>query len=204
MGLWLEPVHVVGQGLRESESAEYDLPRVKNSMVHEIAGGNSVSKARQRVRIVSDPSGEGGGDRTHDPRIKSPLLYQLSYAPTKVDSLASFVPSQLSGGETIAFGEHAKRDARCSGSDPTRQELRAASATRPGRKSRSPKTPRVDNRIIARADTVTNGGGFHAPKLWPSRSRGSSPPVRQTQADGCRGVRCALRPRTPHEASRET
>ncbi len=25
--------------------------------------------------------GEGGGDRTHDPRIKSPLLYQLSYAP---------------------------------------------------------------------------------------------------------------------------
>lgn len=29
--------------------------------------------------LTSD--GEGGGDRTHDPRIKSPLLYQLSYAP---------------------------------------------------------------------------------------------------------------------------
>ena len=27
--------------------------------------------------------GEGGGTRTHDPRLKRPLLYRLSYAPTK-------------------------------------------------------------------------------------------------------------------------
>jgi hypothetical protein len=27
---------------------------------------------------------EGGGDRTHDLRIKSPLLYQLSYAPESI------------------------------------------------------------------------------------------------------------------------
>jgi hypothetical protein len=31
---------------------------------------------------VTGLSGEGGGTRTHDPRLKRPLLYQLSYAPT--------------------------------------------------------------------------------------------------------------------------
>jgi hypothetical protein len=32
--------------------------------------------------FLTSRSGEGGGTRTHDSRIKSPLLYQLSYAPS--------------------------------------------------------------------------------------------------------------------------
>ena len=32
---------------------------------------------------------EGGGTRTHDLGIKSPLLYQLSYAPAKYGNIDS-------------------------------------------------------------------------------------------------------------------
>ncbi len=37
-------------------------------------------------------NGEGGGTRTHDSRIKSPLLYRLSYAPHRVKYSGGFEP----------------------------------------------------------------------------------------------------------------
>ena len=39
-------------------------------------------KSLDRRDLWSEPSGEPGRNRTCDPRIKSALLYQLSYGPT--------------------------------------------------------------------------------------------------------------------------
>jgi hypothetical protein len=64
---------------------------------------------------------EGGGDRTHDLRIKSPLLYQLSYA-----SIAS-----VTGYFCVSCGDDCSTDTTTL-SGTKRSRLRQRSAVTPG------------------------------------------------------------------------
>ena len=46
--------------------------------------------------------GEPGADRTHDPRLKRALLYQLSYGLTNSNNLPSFsLPQHQPAGEAV-------------------------------------------------------------------------------------------------------
>jgi hypothetical protein len=49
------------------------------------ASGRPTASRAARVVIDIVGTGGSGGNRTRDQRIKSPLLYQLSYRPAEVD-----------------------------------------------------------------------------------------------------------------------
>ena len=63
-----------GRGVAQSQSHKSHTFNDKSR----IAERPLAYKLRRTKRILS----EGGGTRTHDLGIKSPLLYQLSYAPS--------------------------------------------------------------------------------------------------------------------------
>src|SRR5260221_9224585 len=61
-------------------------------------GTHLLFRSRQRVAspfpFSATGRNEGGGTRTHDQRIKSPLLYQLSYASSAIILTATKPPGQ--------------------------------------------------------------------------------------------------------------
>ncbi len=57
---------------------------VKRSLATTIGGAGNHDIEREMAADqakLDGAGGEGGGARTHDTRIKSPLLFRLSYAP---------------------------------------------------------------------------------------------------------------------------
>ena len=74
---------------------------VRAHNVHACGGGapsSNVSSLRTKLHMVLSCS-EGGGTRTHDLGIKSPLLYQLSYAPEgKIEYRSRIILARSSNG----------------------------------------------------------------------------------------------------------
>ena len=49
------------------------------TMPHSFPHSGGIHSRKQNVVTACNATHDPGGDRTHDLRIKSPLLYQLSY-----------------------------------------------------------------------------------------------------------------------------
>jgi hypothetical protein len=69
----------------------------------ELSVFNKIKKPSQ-MNIRKGVKREGGGNRTHDQRIKSPLLYQLSYTffrvkPFKIGKIFNIRNRKITGNE---------------------------------------------------------------------------------------------------------
>ena len=81
----LMPDHFGGSHTVPTDAVRFGPTRVNGGVGEQQTGGMTKPLKNQGFVMLSQPESscggsEGAGDRTQDQRIKSPLLYQLSYA----------------------------------------------------------------------------------------------------------------------------